>query len=362
MWGRAADPSGTRVVVSSVVRERGSGRRSAVLSKRVPRRTWPPESDKALAFVVALTAEFTTVLSLPDLLKHVMRVLRDATGFDTCTVALLDDEWPGRLVIRAASGLRRTHQGLVLPAGKGLHGHVYKAATPLLVPDMHADPRVYRNEASIRSGIYAPLTVHGRTIGVLSAHRRKPDAFTRADLDLLTIVARHLAGAVEVANLHERVKTLASVDPLTGLANRRTFLDRLTVEITRLRRTGGILSVAFLDLDGFKAINDTYGHAAGDGMLVAAARHLVRHVRASDLVARVGGDEFTLLFPDTPGTRAEAVLERLGITSVAVPDGRGGELALRFGGGIAVWPEDGEDAETLLGRADTRLYATKRRT
>jgi diguanylate cyclase (GGDEF)-like protein len=318
-----------------------------------------PGPAKVLAFLARLAAEFTAVLSLSDLLDHIMRACSEEMGFDSCSVALADEREPGQLMIRAASGLRTAYLGMAIPAGKGLHGEVMATGRSLLVPDMAADRRVYRLEPNIRSGIYAPLLVHGRAIGVLSAHRSEPGAFSAVDLDLLTVVARYLAGAVEVARLHEQLRALAATDALTGLANRRAFLDRLAAEIARARRADEALSVALLDLDGFKAVNDTHGHTVGDAALLAVARSLTRSLRASDLVARFGGDEFTLLLPATARDRAQEILDRIRVTDVPTSGAAGGSIRLVFSWGIAVYPEDGEDPDRLLQVADGRLYAMK---
>ena len=332
-----------------------------VRSKRAPRRAPQTGPDKALAFLARLASEFTMVLSLPDLLEHVLRVLREDTGFDSCAIALLGDDAPHQFVIRAASGLQRVYLGLVVPSTKGVYGDVYASGVPRRVAEMQGEVRTFHHGPIVRSGIYTPLTVRGRTIGVLSAHRREPDAFTDGDLNLLTVVARYLAGAIEVANLHEQLKALAATDALTGLANRRLFLDRLTLEIKRVRRTGGGLVVAILDLNGFKRVNDTMGHAAGDRTLVTVALHLSKQIRGTDLVARFGGDEFMLLLPNTTHTQAERVLDRLGAAAISVPDETGGRIPLGFSWGIAAWPEDGDDPETLIGEADARLYVMKQR-
>lgn len=319
------------------------------------------ESHKGLRFLARLATEFRVVLSLPDLLDHVMRVLREETGFDSCSLALRDFPDSEALVIRAASGLRQGFQGLSLPAGKGLHGAVMDTGKPLLVPDMHADPRVFRREPHIKSGIYAPLTVRGRQIGVLSAHRDEVGAFAETDLSLLTVVARYLSGAVEVARLHEQLKEAAATDALTGLANRRAFLDRLDSEIARSRRAGHILSTILVDLDRFKCVNDNYGHARGDEVLMRVGETLARTIRESDLAARFGGDEFTLMLPETTRTEAEAIFGRLGAMKIPIQGQEGIDTRLiTFSWGTAAFPEDGQGSDQLLQVADGRLYAMKR--
>lgn len=319
------------------------------------------EPDRVLGFLTRFTAEFTAVLNLPNLLGHVLRVLREEVGFESCALALVDDQNQDSLTIRAASGLCKNFRGLAVPRGKGLHWKVLESGTPLLVPDMQADPRLFKRDGGIRSGIYAPLRVPGHSIGVLSAYRAKAGAFTDADLDLLTVVARYLAGAVEVSRLHEQLRELAATDSLTGLANRRSFLIRLVSEMARSRRGGGGLSVVLLDLDGFKAINDVHGHVVGDEVLILVSATLRCAMRASDLAARFGGDEFILMLPETTAAKAEQVLDRLKAVEISVPNREGGGSRLTFCWGIATFPEDGQDPDRLLQVADTRLYAMKQR-
>jgi GGDEF domain-containing protein len=286
--------------------------------------------NQVVGFLARLASEFTAVLSLPELLTHVMRSLHNELGFESASIALADDTNPQAFVIRAASGSRESHVGDVVPAGLGLHGEVGPTGMPLFIPEMHADPRVFVRDPNMRSGIYAPLIVRGRVIGVRSAHRSTPQAFTKADLDLLTVVARYLAGAVEVARLYEQLKMLAATDVPTGLANRRGFFDRLNAEIARAQRTGEPLSIALLDVNFLKMVNDKYGHSVGDHALMELAQTLTRSIRASDLAARVGGDEFTLLLPRATFVEAEHLLDRIAQTNVRAISGGGGRAAPQF--------------------------------
>ncbi len=330
---------------------------SAASRKTIPLR---PDPDKALAFLARLAAEFTTVLSLPDLLEHVLRVLNEEIGFDSCAVTLLEKrDGDDVLVVRAASGLREDAQGLVFPrGGKGLVWMVMESGEPVLIPDLHAEPRLLLKDSKVRSGIYAPLVIHGRPIGVLSAYRAIVGAFNDSDLNLLTVVARYLAGAFEVARLHEQLRDLAATDSLTGLANRRTFLDRLVSEIARSDRAGYALSIVLLDLNAFKGINDTHGHFVGDEVLIRVAQTLSCCVRASDLAARFGGDEFILMLTEATGTEVNELITRLKAMEISLPNHQGGGL-LTFSWGIAAFPDDGQNPHRLLQVADERLYAMK---
>ncbi len=153
----------------------------------------------------------------------------------------------------------------------------------------------------------------------------------------------------------------ATHDPLTGLANRQLFLEHLRTALEVSRRHGHRMAVLFLDLDGFKRINDTLGHASGDRLLVAVAERLASLVRVSDVACRIGGDEFTILLheipdPDAAGVVAQKVLDEL---SREFEVG-GRPLSVACSVGIAVYPGDGESADALLAHADAAMYEAKR--
>jgi diguanylate cyclase (GGDEF)-like protein/PAS domain S-box-containing protein len=165
----------------------------------------------------------------------------------------------------------------------------------------------------------------------------------------------------------ERYRTLfehnlyqAGHDSLTGLPNRMLFHDRLTQALTGARRHGGRLAVLFLDLDQFKVVNDTLGHAAGDRLLIEIAGRLQQAVRGSDTVARVGGDEFTFLLPDIDRTTDVARIAQKILDAVARPlEIDGHRLYITTSIGISLFPADGEEAESLLTSADIAMYRAK---
>lgn len=315
-------------------------------------------TDKAVAFLVKVAGKFNTVLYLPDLLEYVLRALRDDVGLGSCSVALLDDEGTGGFVIKAASGLRATCRGKVVPRGHGLHGAVAASRKPLLVSDMAADPRVYRRDTRASSGIYAPLIHRGRVTGILSAVHPDPSAFQESDLDVLVAVAGYLASALEAARLHERLREQATTDGLTGLANQRTLRRVLERELTRSRRSAQPVSVVFVEIDGFKKINDDFGHLHGDQILCAVANMLRRSCRETDLVARFGGDEFVLLLPQTESKNAARVAERVRQTVSEVRHGTNNHVTASLG--VATSSGDETSGDALLEAADRAMYQAKR--
>jgi diguanylate cyclase (GGDEF)-like protein len=315
-------------------------------------------SDKALAFLARLATELTVVLSFGELVDGTLGMLREEAGFDSCSVGVIDAA-KDVLTVVGAAGLRAGYKGLTIPHGRGLNWTVIESRQPLYVPDMHADARVYRQHDDIRSGIYAPLMVRGRVIGVLSAHHSAIGAFTPEDLDVLTVVARYLAGAIEVSRLYEELRGLASTDELTRLPNRRSILERFGAELSRALREGQPLSVAVVDLDDMKRVNDTLGHQLGDAVLVHVANKLRRHIRVHDVAGRLGGDEFILLFPNTGREQANTILRRLERIE-ASGSGQPGDLAMTLSWGLATWPDDGFAVDALIAVADRHLYAMKR--
>jgi diguanylate cyclase (GGDEF)-like protein len=164
----------------------------------------------------------------------------------------------------------------------------------------------------------------------------------------------HAMGA-RLRRERDAMQLAAYSDPLTGLANRRLLLSRAEYEIARHRRARERFTVVMLDLDGFKVLNDRYGHAAGDEMLRDVAEALTHALRSQDTVARLGGDEFCVIAPQTaaPTALAEKIADAVGSAAIGHPD-------LRTSIGLAVFPDDGTMIDPLLRIADARLLAAKR--
>ncbi|CAA9330894.1 MAG: hypothetical protein AVDCRST_MAG16-1293 [uncultured Frankineae bacterium] len=215
------------------------------------------------------------------------------------------------------------------------------------------DPDAVRSRLSRGLGTLAtePVVMGEGLVGLLAVGWLRPQGpLSATTMDLLAMLAAEAGLVVQRLEVSARLAAAAHTDSLTGLANRRTFDDTLTRELSRATREDGQLALVLLDLDHFKSYNDAHGHPAGDDLLrrITAAWHDA--VRAPDLLARIGGDEFALLLPTTGLAAAEAAVARLRALS---PDG------VQFSAGTAT-RSTGDDARMLLQRADSALYQRKR--
>lgn len=191
--------------------------------------------------------------------------------------------------------------------------------------------------------------------------------FISKPFDLPEVLMR-VRNMLEVRLLHaadmdnaKRLEAMALNDALTGLANRRLLADRLTMALLHARRAKSLMAVMYLDLDGFKAINDRLGHAGGDALLKLVSRRLELTVREEDTVARLGGDEFAVALWGVASVEDAAVVARKVVEAVSRPYSLdGASVAVTASAGVAVYPLHGADAAALLASADAALYEAKR--
>jgi diguanylate cyclase (GGDEF)-like protein len=177
---------------------------------------------------------------------------------------------------------------------------------------------------------------------------------------IVSIIARELGGPIRMATLVEEAQRLATIDPLTGLMNRRAFLNALDIEIERSMRLDTPLAVMLMDVDHFKAINDNRGHASGDTVLAAIGRLVVKQARRVDLVARWGGEEFVVALVGADAVTGLVAAERYreAVQRLAAVDNSGSPIPVTASFGLAVL-EAGESIESVIDRADRAMYAGK---
>jgi diguanylate cyclase (GGDEF)-like protein len=186
--------------------------------------------------------------------------------------------------------------------------------------------------------------------------------FSPSELRLLSLLSDQAAVAISNASLHQMISRQAYSDTLTGLPNRRALDERLEDEVLSARRNNYSFTVIMMDLDGFKEVNDTYGHSTGDDVLRMVFNQMARGVRNTDFLARYGGDELTLILSQTEMSSAqvvsEKILEGMKRLKYKLPDGR--RLKLGISGGIAIFPVHARNGPDLLRAADAALYNAKK--
>jgi diguanylate cyclase (GGDEF)-like protein len=316
-------------------------------------------------------AEVSTVITGtldPDELYRIIpeRVMRKLGLNDFCI--MLYSREKKRLVVRASAG--GSHESgasaFTLALGDGIAGKVFSSGEPAWVPDVRSFPEFQYYGGSrrdIRSFLCVPLTSKGKSIGVLMLNHPEPNAFEPEILPTMRVLANYLAIAIENAELFGFVKSLAEKDSLTLLYNHGAFHEKLAIELERANRYGRPMSVIMLDLDGFKEINDRYGHMTGDRVLVLVAGALGAHLRKTDIAARYGGDEFAVILPETELPAAATIAGRIaeGISGVRLDADRETVISFTASIGYATCAPDSAERGQILAIADRLMYESKRR-
>jgi diguanylate cyclase (GGDEF)-like protein/putative nucleotidyltransferase with HDIG domain len=307
-----------------------------------------------------LSHELGNSLSLDETLSVLSVRLRKLVPFDSIAIYVLRDS---KLIPEHVSGDNfRLFSSLEIPLGQGLSGWVAANRKPIVngnpsvEPGYSADPS---KTSTLRSAIAVPLEGVNGVLGVLSLYRSEADGFTQDHLRVLLAISSKVALSIENALKYQQAESSATTDYLTGLPNARSLFLHLDQELARCRRTDATVAVMVCDLDGFKAINDRFGHLEGNKVLRVFANSLRDVCREYDYVARMGGDEFVII---APGLTREAADEKaMLLNELAVGAGRsvGGEELLSISIGTAFFSEDGVDAEQLLAEADRRMYIVK---
>jgi diguanylate cyclase (GGDEF)-like protein len=378
--------------------------------------------DQLRSHLVVLGDTLSSTHDLHRILKVILQSALAATGARAGVVLLLDQA-TGTLVGQCAEGLDERwpwHIGstdeaatgavspdptaprtpadptaLRIPVGSGLLGTVAATGEPQRgrvgrdgPPPSTYEPRCdtyvavpFSVPGTAGDALAAPLPRPGGTVpgpvppvvafGVLALYDRLgADEFDDTDLVTLRTFASHAAVAVDNVRVHEEAQRLSLTDPLTGLWNYRYLKESIRREVERASRFGRMLSVLALDLDRFKEVNDTYGHAAGDAVLAEFARRIRAEVREVDLAFRQGGEEFVVLLPETDARGAATVAERLGAairdTPIRIEPSPGSTVAtarsrisVSVSIGIAVYPDHATTGQQVLDAADDALYAAK---
>ena len=327
--------------------------------------TVPTESRRAAASaleaLVDAAAGILAADSLSDTLGRIAHHLAELLHYDELSLYEVDRAAGMLVPVFALGAYANEVMADSFPVTEGVTGWVVSNRCTRNVLRADQDPIVaivQGTEMEPESLVSVPLLVEDGVVAVLNVYRIGiGKGFSDEEVAQVERFATMAALAFDSARQRDTLREQARTDGLTGLLNHRACHERLSEEIMRAAALGRPLSVVVLDLDRFKAVNDAYGHAEGDKVLVAAAAKLRSIVREGDLVARLGGEEFALILPGVGGERGAEAAERArsAIAEVAV-----GGAALTCSGGVAAYPEDARDAGALLELADGAMSQATR--
>ncbi len=307
-----------------------------------------------------LSQDLGASLSLGETLSVFSVKLRALAPYDAIAIYVRHGE---ELVPEYVNGDNfRLFASLRIPIGQGLSGWVAQNLKPILNGNPSVEPG-YLNDASkystLSSALAVPLEGLQGVVGVVALYHADKDFFTSDHLRILLAVSSKMALAIENALKYEQAESSATTDYLTGLPNARSLFLQLDRELARCKRDNTNLTVMVSDMDGFKQINDRFGHLEGNRVLRLFAHSLKETSREYDYVARMGGDEFVViapgLTPEASARKAEQMRELVHQVGIEVCR----EDILSLSVGKSVYPEDGLDAEKLLTEADRRMYLQK---
>jgi diguanylate cyclase (GGDEF)-like protein/PAS domain S-box-containing protein len=339
---------GAYAIFKNVAAQKNAERAIEVQSERIRR----------LYLVAASRSE-----SIDDQINATLQLGLELFGFDEGYVTHFERD---HVTIRNAVGGGPITRGAIFSTERSLSRHLRGERSLLVIPDMDApewrhDPA--RETAPWRSYIGIRLQTGSNVFGALvfASRMPHPEGVDPRERDLLQLMGLFILAALERAQQNERIEQLAFNDALTGLPNRVLFSDRIKNTLATSKRYNRGFAVMYADVDKFKDINDQYGHAVGDAVLVEVAKRLSEALRESDTVARFGGDEFVILQPIVDGSSDAADLARKLNFALQTPvEINGVAHNVHASIGIALYPQDATTIDDLMQAADSALYRAKR--
>jgi diguanylate cyclase len=306
--------------------------------------------ERLVAIIQTQNEIAASALDLEAVMSLVVDRAQSLTDAAAAVVELADGK---EMVYHAVSGTASRHRGFRLHQDRSLSGLCVQSDQILLCRNAETDPRVDREgcrSVGAMSMVCVPLRHSERVVGVLKVYDPAPEKFSGVDVQTLSLLSGVITSHMAHANEFELHRHESRHDALTGLPNWRAFDDSLSAELARIQRHGGRLSLCLLDLDGFKQVNDTLGHGAGNQLLQSVARKLMQ-IREEDSVFRLGGDEFALILVGADENGGRIAAER--VTAALRAEG----VSLSYG--VASLARD-DDQTSLLIRADRAMHAAKR--
>jgi diguanylate cyclase (GGDEF)-like protein/putative nucleotidyltransferase with HDIG domain len=309
-----------------------------------------------------LAKEFSSSLNLSETANLVAEKIRELVHFDTCSIYLLDEKNGVARSIHVAGKHAAVFHNHIIRPGEGVTGHVLETQSVVRNCDPWPDLKLLRASitSDYRSMVSLPLLAESSLIGAVSLYSTDQAGYGDEHLRLLETISRIASDAILKSKQHAEAETYALTDPMTGLPNARSLQNQFEREVARAQRSKSTFQVLMLDLDGFKQVNDTFGHKVGDRMLIEISRVIKAQLREYDFLARYAGDEFVAIIPDT----SEGAIHELCLRIEKAVKG----FALEIGNdvarvgvsiGSATYPQSGEAFDSLLISADKAMYSAK---
>ncbi|PKL09400.1 MAG: hypothetical protein CVV51_04090 [Spirochaetae bacterium HGW-Spirochaetae-7] len=346
------------------------------------------ESNAQMDSISRIGRRITASLDLGMVVQTVYDCLKPFLEMDMFGIALYEPE-RRQLVYRRyyVEGEAKSNSRIDVDSDSSFAAWAFKNRKAVLIADKEKEYRNYLSRPSTHQGapsqsvVCMPLSIEDRAIGVMTLQNYLPHAYSPRHLAFVEALAPYVGIAMDNAIIHARLEDLnhvlsdekrrleratlkishlANHDSLTGLPNRRLLFELMGKAVETARRTGGKVGVVFMDLDDFKPINDRFGHAAGDSALIAMSERVRGLVRASDIVARIGGDEFVTVITNVKSRHDIELVAQKVLEECSVPlSFSGSSCPLGMSMGISVFPDDGESIDELVNKADSAMYRVK---
>ncbi len=310
-----------------------------------------------------LARVFSASLNLDETLSLFVNKIGELVPFDTCVVYLANETGEQAKTAYAKGKNSSILKNKRITAGEGATGYVLKKRQPIYQIEPGLDFSFHQIELIEEYSAMAslPLFVEEKLLGAVSLYSCEMENYEEEHMRLLETVTRIASDAISVSLQHAESESRALTDPMTGLPNARSLQAQFEKEAGRANRNGSGFQLLMLDLDGFKAVNDTFGHKVGDLMLKEVSKVMRRELRDYDFLARYAGDEFVVIAPETTDEDIRELCQRMqkAVSAFSLPmeDGRRASVGVSLG--AASYPAQGETLDHIIIAADKAMYAVK---